>query len=171
VTPGTHCWCAVQVMPHHEMKVARILSTEGYDRFMPTYSVRRKWSDRFKVVQMPLFPGYVFCRIQRESAAGVFKMPGVQRIVSFGGKICAIDDQEIAALQQVVNSGRDFSPAAYWKVGDKVQIAEGPLAGIVGTLLFVKNRWQLVISVDMLMQSAAVTIHASEARPVPLATA
>jgi transcription antitermination factor NusG len=95
----------------------------------------------------------------------------VHRIVGFGGKICAIDDREIEILQQLVTSGRDFTSTSYWNVGDKVEITEGPLAGMVGTLRFVKNRCQLVISVDMLMQSAAVTIHASEARRVAMRAA
>src|ERR1700733_6519451 len=114
-------WCAVQVMPNHETRIATMLSCRGYEHFMPTYSTRRKWSDRFKVLELPLFPGYVFCRVQKESASGVFKMPGVCRIVSFGGKICHIDDLEIATLKQVVKSGRDFAPTSYWKAGDKVQ--------------------------------------------------
>jgi transcription antitermination factor NusG len=171
VTWAPSFWCALYVMPHHEMTVARILSNEGYEQFMPTYSARRKWSDRLKILELPLFPGYVFCRVQKETAGGVLKLPGVHSIVGFGGKICAIDDREIEILQQIVTSGRDFTSTSYWNVGDKVEITEGPLAGIVGTLRFVKNRCQLVISVDMLMQSAAVTIHASEAKPVVMRTA
>jgi transcription antitermination factor NusG len=159
-------WCAVQVVPRHELRVAGLLSNAGYEQFIPMYISRRKWSDRYKSLELPLFPGYVFCRIQKETACGVFKTPGVNRIISFGGKICPIDDCEIATLRQVVNSGREVSPGGHCKIGDRVQIQKGPLTGVVGRLLFVKNRWQLAISVDMLMKSATVIVDASEVNSV-----
>jgi transcription antitermination factor NusG len=164
--PGSSFWCAVQVAPRHEMKVSRILASKGYEEFTPTYRARRKWSDRYKILELPLFPGYVFCRIQKETARVVFKTVGVVRIVSFGGEICPIDDHEIEALQRVASSGRDVSPSSYLKTGQRMQILSGPLAGITGILRMIRNSRELVISVDMLMRSVSVSIDASEATPV-----
>jgi transcription antitermination factor NusG len=167
LTAEPRFWCALQVAPRHEAKVVSILATKGFERLLPTYKVRRNWSDRVKLLDLPLFPGYVFCRITRESVGAVLQAPSITRIVSFGGRICPIDDHEIAALQQIVESGVDALPTPYVRVGERVQIKRGPLAGISGTLTSVMNHWRLIVSVELLVKSISVSVSADEIDPIP----
>jgi transcription antitermination factor NusG len=160
----------VQVTPRHESKVAELLSTKGYEQLSPTYKVRRIWSDRTKLLDMPLFPGYVFCKIRKEMAGSVLQTYGVVRIVSFGGKIATIPEVELNAIKLVLSSQREVQPSSYWKVGEQLEIQSGPFAGIKGTLLQIKNRWQLVVSIDILMRSVAVTIAAAEAKIIAVSS-
>lgn len=155
-------WFALQVVPKHEKSVNKILEYKGYDHFLPTYHVRRKWSDRIRVVEEPLFPGYVFCRAQRNLMEIVRSSPGIIRIVGFGGRPHPVPDKEIEALQQIVCGKREYSAVSYLSVGQKVQVISGPLTGITGIITQFKNRDRLVISLDVIMKSVSVEIDQSE---------
>lgn len=159
-------WFAVQVVPRHESMVASLLAYKGYQQFLPTHQCRRKWCDRNKTVEVPLFPGYVFCRLTHQVTSGlVLTTPGVIRLVGFGGKPYSVPDAEIDAIRRLVLSS-DVMPAPYLKVGQKVQINNGPLAGIIGILVQVKNRRRIVVSIDLVMKSVSANVDSLEVRPV-----
>src|SRR5262245_40944385 len=100
-------WFAVQVMPQSERRVASILEYKGYQQFAPTYVVRKRWSDRIKVQEKPLFPGYVFVRTPGTTAAGLLcSTPGVMRLLSFGGRPSALPDAEIEAIRTLTLLGQ-----------------------------------------------------------------
>ena len=153
-------WFAVQMSPRHEAKVAAFLNYKGYQHFLPTYRSRRIWSDRIKTVELRYFPGYVFCRTMDKMAHGlVLTTPGAIRVVGFNGKPYPISDQEIDAIRKAVLSP-DAAPCPYLKVGQKVRITDGPMAGVTGILAQIKNRHRLVISVELIMKSIAVDVDA-----------
>lgn len=158
-------WFAVQVVPRSEAKVAICLERKGYQSFLPTHEVRRKWSDRFKTLHLPLFPGYVFCRSERQAAGLILATPHVVRIVGCGGKPSSIEDHDIDALRRIESSGAASEPCSYLRIGDPVQIKEGPLSGIRGILVQIKNQRRLVISVDAIMKSVSVDVGAIEMCP------
>lgn len=160
--PERALWFAVQVIPQHEQKVSVQLRQKGQEVFLPMLPVRRQWSDRTKLSEQPLFPGYVFCRIERSSFGLILGTQGVYRIISFGGKAYPLSDDEILCLRQVVNSGRSISTIPYFSVGQKVQVIGGPLSGITGIVARLKGQDRLVISVDLLMRSIAVDIGMPE---------
>ncbi len=161
----TDSWFAVQVRPQHEMTVAAILKHKGYQQFVPTYVSRRKWVDRVKLIERPLFAGYVFCRTTEISMGLVVATPGVVRIVGFNRKPTRIPEEEILAIHRVIQSGMKIYPCELrLRVGQKVQVSSGPLAGIAGTLIQVKNRKRLVISVDVTMKAVSLDIDAFEIR-------
>src|SRR5258707_1075677 len=70
-------WFALRVKSNFEQTSARLLRCQGYEEFVPTYSARRQWTDRTKIVEVPLFPGYIFCRLNRWTLAPVIKTPGI----------------------------------------------------------------------------------------------
>jgi transcription antitermination factor NusG len=151
-------WFAVQVAPRHEKKVATILEYKGYEHFLPTYQSRRKWSDRIKTIDQPMFPGYVFCRTGQQSTdALILTTPGAMRVVGFSGKPYPIAEEEIEAIRRVAASS-NIEPIPYLKIGEKVRINSGPMAGVTGILTQIRNRHRLVISVDLIMKSIAVDI-------------
>jgi len=149
------------------MNVEKILGIRGYERLLPARAVSRRWSDRIKVIGQPLFPGYVFCKNQRSLMEVVRATPGIIRIVSFGGKPYAIAQEEIDALQRLVQSDRDASPVPYLRMGQKVKVITGPLAGITGMITQIKKRDRLVVSIDFIMRSVSVEIDQSELAPLP----
>jgi len=156
-------WFALQVTPKHEQKVDAMLAWKGHGHFLPSAPVSRQWSDRVKVVQQPLFPGYVFCRTQKSVLMGLTRnTPGIIRVVSFGGKPQPVADEEIVSLQRIIQTERDVCSFPYTTVGQKVQIIAGPLAGITGIITELKRRHRLVISVDIIMKSISVEIDQSE---------
>jgi transcription antitermination factor NusG len=113
-----------------------------------------------------LFEGYVFCRLGADCEGLVIATPGVRRIVGFGGRPCAIEEHEIAALQAVMNSQFPVTPWPLMRLGQKVTIKDGPLAGVTGLLSRIKGSHRLVISVDILMRSVAVDVDAKFLSPV-----
>lgn len=159
-------WYAVQVSHQHERRVARLLECEGYTHFLPTYQVRRKWSDRTKMIELPLFPGYVFCRSRPSSLRFAAGTERICRVVSFGGKPQPIAQEEMADLLKVVHSRRDISSYPYLAVGSKVRISDGPLAGITGFIAEVQNHRKLIISVDLIQRSMSVGVEADEVAPL-----
>jgi transcription antitermination factor NusG len=161
-----HRWCAVQVRPRHEMSVSAILRAKGYEEFVPTYRVRRQWSDRSKQVEMPLFVGYVFCRLNFEIRWTIVATPGVIRIVGTQKGIALIDDQEIEAIQLVVKSGLKVEPCTYARIGDRVRIAKGPLAGMQGVVTRFKNQQRFVVSVDLIQSSVSVEVDGCDMIPL-----
>ena len=158
----TGSWFALQVVPRHEKSVDNILEYRGIDHFLPTYRVRRRWSDRVTLVEQPLFPGYVFCKSQSNLMEVIRGYFGIIGLVAFGGRPHPIPDKEIEALQQIVQGKREYRAFPYLSVGQKVQVISGPLTGISGIIMQFKNRDRLVISLDFIMKSVSVEIDQSE---------
>ncbi len=129
---GEERWFALAVVPRKEKATAQVLRAKGYADFLPMYAVRRKWSDRVKTVEMPLFPGYVFCRFDVKVRLPILKIPTVMSVAGLGKTPQPIPDHEIEALQVVCKSGMQPIPCPYITAGAKVQILEGPLTGLEG---------------------------------------
>jgi transcription antitermination factor NusG len=155
-------WFAVQVAPQHEQKVALLLQYKGYEQFLPTRTSRRHWSDRIKILKAPLFPGYIFCRAARSSFGAILNTRGVHRIVCFGGRPCPIPEVEIKTLQKAVESGKDVIEVPYLSAGQRVKIAGGPLAGVIGIVTRQKNSSRLIVSIEIIMRSISVEIASSD---------
>jgi transcription antitermination factor NusG len=151
-------WYALTARHQHEKAVAATLSHEGLESFLPLYRSRRLWSDRIKELDLPLFAGYVFCRFPFENRVSVLRTPGVTSIVGFGKGPTPVPDKEIADLQAVVASGLPRMPWPFLKAGQRVHIHRGPLKGVEGIVLQVKDSWRLVVSVFILQRSVAVEI-------------
>src|SRR6202162_4698174 len=95
-------WFALQVRSRRESCVADYLRGQGYEWLLPLYKCRRRWSDRIKEVQTPLFPGYLFCRFDPQDRLPILKTPGVIQIVGVNRTPVAVDEAEISAVQTMV---------------------------------------------------------------------
>jgi transcription antitermination factor NusG len=147
-------WFALQVRIRTEHQVATILRAKGYEEFLPTHNTKKKGSS----IAAPLFPGYVFCRINSNAHGLIVTTPGVIRIVEFGGKPAPLDPEELRSVQLIVKSGL---PTCVWHgvhPGDKVYITEGPLQGVVGVLTSIRAKQRLVVSITMMMRTVAAEI-------------
>jgi transcription antitermination factor NusG len=158
-------WYAARVRSNYESNVSTVLEHKGIERFLPTYRSRRKWADRIKTLDLPLFPGYVFCRIPLEERNLVLTTAGVVDIVSVGRVPAPVSDAEIAAIRTVVESRAHVEPWPFLKIGQTLRIHSGSLSGLEGILIRVKNSWRLVISVTLLERSVAVEIDAAYVSP------
>jgi len=159
-------WFALRVKPRHEKAAALGLRSKGYEEFLPLYRSRRHWSDRCKDVDLPLFDGYVFCRFDISRRVPVLTTGGVLHIVGHGNQPVALADSQIDDLKAVVSSGLLVEPWPFLDVGCQVVIEEGPLRGAQGTLLEVKGRERLVLSVGLLQRSIAVEVDRLWVRPL-----
>src|ERR1700756_2963015 len=118
-------WFAPRVKSNCEKIVASVARNKGFEEFLPTYQSRRRWSDREKSIELPLFPGYVFCRINPNFRLPLLTIPGALHFIGVGKVPLPIDDWEIEAIQRAVNSGLVIEPWAYLEVGQLVRLDRG----------------------------------------------
>ncbi len=159
-------WFAVQVKSTHEKRVTSLLQYQTYECFLPLYTSRRRWSDRIKSVELPLFPGYVFTRFTPAARIPILKTPSVISIVGIGAIPTPIDECEIAAIQRAVASGIGLSPHPFLQVGQRVRLNGGSLDGLEGLIADVRKRDHLILSVTLLHRSVAVEIDSAWVTPI-----
>jgi len=159
-------WFALRVKARAEKVVSVLTRQKGFEEFLPLYQCRRRWSDRFKSVELPLFPGYVFCRFDPEFRLPLLTIPGVAGIVGIGKAPAPIDSTEIATIQAAVGAGLLTEPYPFLEVGQRVRLAEGPLAGLEGFLVEVRKQQRIAVSVSLLKRSVAVEIERNWVRPL-----
>jgi transcription antitermination factor NusG len=159
-------WYALRVRAKSERSVALALDSKGYEHFLPLYRVATKRSDRIKQLELPLFPGYLFCRLNfLERVLPVLTIPGVHSIVGAGKQPIPISDREIDDVQTVVRSGLAAQPCTHVTVGSKLIIERGPLAGLEGIAVDVARGCRFIVSVSLLQRSVCIEIDQSWARP------
>jgi transcription antitermination factor NusG len=159
-------WFALHVKSRSEKMVSTIARHKGFEEFLPLYQSRRRWSDRFQTVELPLFPGYVFCRTNPEVRLPLLTIPGVLNFVGIGKVPAPIDDAEMAAIQTAIGAGLVTEPYPFLEVGQRVRLAEGPLAGLEGFLVEVRKQQRIAVSVSLLKRSVAVEIDRHWIRPL-----
>jgi len=159
-------WFALQVRSRYEKNVASFLDGKGYEWFLPTYRSRRRWSDRIKDVELPLFPGYLFCRFNPQDRLPILKTPGMISIVGTAKIPTAVDEAEIVALRTLVASGVPRQPWPYLQVGQRVRIEQGALCGLEGILLQHKGHDRVILSVTLLQRSVAAEIDRTWVIPI-----
>ena len=154
-------WFAFRVRPRHEKQVSIALREKGFTEFLPLYKSKRQWADRTKIVEMPLFPGYIFCSTNRSMIVPVLMTSGVIDVVRAGTNPLPADRYEIEALQQTVSVDVPLEAWPYTEVGAAASfsILRGPLAGLTGMLVEVRHSQRLILSVNLLRRSVLVEVH------------
>jgi transcriptional antiterminator NusG len=155
-------WFAVYTFSNHEKRVAQHLRAKDIEIFLPLYSVTKRWKNRTTVkVDLPLFAGYVFAHINATERIRVIEVPAVSSIVGTKGEPTPIPDGEIDRLRTAL-LGRQAHPFPYVKVGNRVRVRSGPLAGLEGIVVRTYGGLSVVLSVDMIQKSVAVHVEADE---------
>jgi transcription antitermination factor NusG len=162
----SYSWYALRVRSRYDNTVASHLRARGYESFAPLYKCRRRWSDRFKEIELPLFPGYVFCRFNPLDRLPILSVPGIVHVVGVGRSPVPIDGTEIAAIQAAVKSGLPRQPWPLLQVGRRVRIEYGPLCGVEGILLSFRGHQRLILSVTLLQRSVAVQVDEAWVQPM-----
>ncbi len=159
-------WWAIYTRHQHEKVVAEMLELKGLEVFLPLYQSVRRWKDRKKLLSLPLFPCYVFVRGSFNRRLQVVTTPGVHMILSHGERAAVIPEEEIDAIRRTVESSSRVEPHPFLRCGERVRVTRGSLEGVEGILVRKKSLYRLVLSVNMLAQSVAVEIDASDVEPV-----
>ncbi len=154
-------WYALHTHHQHEKLVAQTLTSKGFEAFLPLHRGVRQWSDRSKILWLPLFPCYVFLRGGMTRRADVLATPGIHGFVTFGEKPAPIPEGEIEAVRRAIETRLSVEPHPFLRRGDWVRVKWGPLEGVEGILLRKKGVSRLVLSVALLERSIATEVDVS----------
>lgn len=159
-------WVCLQVKAGGEVRSALGLKERGYETFVPVLEQKRLWSDRIKIVQAPLFIGYVFLRFNADNCHPVVTAPGVLRFVGQGKMPSPIEDSEIEALQITTQKGLLCGPCAFLEVGQEVEVRLAPFVSLRGKIVRFKNKQRLILSVNLIKRSVFVEVDGYEVAPI-----
>ena len=159
-------WFAAYTHARHEKRVALQLEERGLEHFLPVYRSVRVWKDRRKELDLVLFPGYVFTRIEASEKLRVLRLPGVVRFVSFNGQPIPLAGDDLEALRNALSQGVRAEHHPYLTAGRRVKVVRGPLTGARGILIRVKTNCRIVISIEAIMRAVSVEIDESHIEPV-----
>jgi transcription antitermination factor NusG len=168
-------WFALYVRSRFEKVVSQTLRNNGFTEYLPLYTKMSQWSDRTQKLELPLFPGYVFCRFDPKRTFSVLRLPSVLHVLSVGSKPAEIPDAEVETIRKLLASGRGIAPWDYLEVGQRIVVTSGSLEGVEGILIRFKGEDRLVASVALLRRSVSVEIdracvralHTGDLRAVP----
>lgn len=163
-------WYALYTRHQHEKSATQILANKGFETLLPLYRVAHRWKDRTQIVQLPVFPCYTFVRTDLERRLDILRTPGVCWLVGNHGYATPIPQQEVEGVRIAFESPARLEPHPFLKYGDRVRVRAGPLAGIAGILIRTKNQYRVVLSLQLLKQSAAVEVDLAMIEPLPTKT-
>jgi len=155
-------WFAVYTTCRHEKRVARHLEQRQIEHFLPLYRTQHQWKDGSRVtLDLPLFPGYVFVRIDLHERVSVLVVPGVVSMIGTGMKPAPLPEFEVEALRAGLDPLR-AEPHPLLTVGQRVRIRSGALAGVEGIVVRKKSGLRVVLTLSLLMQSIAIEIDGDD---------
>lgn len=159
-------WFAVRVKSNYEKPVSATLRGKGFEEFVPMYRARRQWSDRIKMIDLPLFPGYLFCRLDLNRRLPLLTTPGFLYLVGKGKTPEPVDESEVLAIQRVVRSGVPLAPWPSLVVGQKVRLERGPLRGVEGVVAKIADQHRIYLNATLLQRSVCVQVDPDWVRTV-----
>jgi transcription antitermination factor NusG len=160
LTAESREWYAFRVRPRHEKLVSMSLRGKGYEEFLPLAKSKRRWADRSPIIEMPLFPGYIFCDTARSEIGKIRLTRGVVDVIRAGSSPLPANRREIEALRQATEAELQLESWPYIdpSTTGRLRIVSGPLSGLDGMLVQVRGRERLILSVDILCRSVLVEV-------------
>jgi transcription antitermination factor NusG len=154
-------WYVVHTRSRHEKRVSEQLLVKQVEVFLPLYRSQRNWNGRNAMVDLPLFPGYVFVHIPLAERLSVLGLGGVAGLVSFQGAPVPLPDVEMERMRTCL-SWAAAEPVPYFQPGNRVRIVSGALAGLEGVILRQNGHARFVLSIDLILRSVAVNVDARD---------
>jgi transcription termination/antitermination protein NusG len=164
-SPDAQPWYAIWTRSRHEQVVRDQIAAKGFTVFLPTVGRWRRWKDRKKKVDWPLFPGYCFASFDAADRLQILKCSGVVSIVSFNGEIAPIPEHEIEGIRRLVETDLQYDPCPLIKEGMMVEVVHGPLRGVIGRLVRKGSHARLILAVDLIGQAVSVEVDAADVKP------
>ncbi|MFP3868980.1 MAG: transcription termination/antitermination protein NusG [Desulfobacteraceae bacterium] len=168
VHPASPSWHVIHAHCQHESRVEECLQQKGLEVFLPRLTVVRQWRDRKKLLRLPLFPGYLFIRDALEGPVyyDIIKLPGVVRILGMNKDLHTVPRETIESIKLTVASDRPYYPHRCLLKGKRVQVVEGPLAGVVGIIREHKaQKRKVVVEVELFRRALAVELKNEAVEP------
>jgi transcription antitermination factor NusG len=159
-------WYVVRVRTKYERLIARHLTQQEINCFLPVYRSVRRWKDRRKELEMALFPGYVFVKVNAGGRLGVLRAPGVLGFVTFQGRPAPVPGSEIKALESTMSAGLAPQPHPYLRQGRKVRVKSGPLLDTEGVLIRRRDGFRLVLSINLISRAVMLEIDEADVEPL-----
>jgi hypothetical protein len=163
-------WYALRTRGKHEKIAHTILQNKGYETFLPLYRCRRRRLHAYSEVDLPVFPGYLFCRFDPVTRLPILTTPGIVEVIGAGRIPLPIPDFELDAIRRLVSTGLPSEPWPYLEIGQKIYVQGGPLRGIFGILVGKRCAHRLIVSVSLLRRSMAVEIAPEWVVPAAVAS-
>ena len=152
-------WIVVRSKPRSEKVAHNELVKKNIESYLPLLKERRKWSDRKKWVEFPLFSSYLFARIDIKDSIFVLQTQGVNTIVKFGKQIAIVQNSVIEAIRLAMEGGYQLEPVEYFVEGNRVEVVAGPMKGIKGIVAKLKGQNRLIIKIDAIQQALSIQIE------------
>jgi len=159
-------WYALYTKPRHEKKVFSALQERQIESYLPMVMRRRQWKDRVKMVEFPLFSGYLFARFDPRDRFTILPLPGMVRIISFLGEPAPIPDWQIESLKIIVEKGGVPEAASFAQIGQPVRVTGGAFSGARGVIVETRQETRLLIQIEGLRQALSVEINRNDVEPV-----
>ncbi len=153
-------WFALSVTVRHEKIVSQVLQNKGFETFLPLYTRRHQYSRRVREFEIPLFPGYLFCRSALATRLPILTTPGVLQMIGAGRVPIPVEDREITSLQKAAEAGAPVTRHPFWESGQTGRITTGALTGVEGIVVNAKHPLRLILSVALLRRSVLLEIDA-----------
>jgi transcription antitermination factor NusG len=168
VADAAALWFALYTRSRFEKQVAEQLERKRLPVYLPLRMEVHRWQDRYQKVEVPMFRGYLFVQFAPNSAerTAILRTAGVVRIVGFGQKDAEVPAEQIAVLRRLTEEGALLHPHRYLRIGQRVKVASGALAGVEGILVRIRKQDRLVIAVDAIRQAVAVELAGYEVIPL-----
>ena len=155
------CWYVVYTRTRHEKCVAEHCTQRGITAFLPLYNVQRRWKQRRAEVLLPLFPSYVFVRITLQDRLHILGLPGIVSLVTFNNVPAVVPESQIECLQRAIALGR-AEPCVYLHSGTRIRVTSGPLVGLEGIVVEMRNKVQVIVSFEWMARSVAISLDAED---------
>ena len=159
-------WYALYARSRHEKVVDDLLRRKGIETFLPVRKIKRRWSDRVKLIEEPLFKGYLFVHAPLRRRIEILQTKGVVRFIGHGPLPTPVQDKDLMAIRTFMENDIAVDPFPYLKEGQRVVVSTGPFRGVEGFLVLKKTKYRLVISLDLIMQSASIEVDAAMVEPL-----
>lgn len=160
-------WYAIYTRPRFEKKAEKYLNQRNISCYLPLIKTMRQWSDRKKLVELPLFSSYIFVYITNKDHVNVLKAPGVVKYVSFEGKAVEIPEKQIENIRWLLSTdvesdviNESITP------GSQVEIIKGPLMGLKAEMVHYKNKNIIIIRLNQLDKSIGIQVPESHVKVI-----
>ena len=160
---GEKLWYAIYVRSRHEKNVHSALLNKYIESSLPLKTVIRQWSDRKKKVQLPMFRGYVFVKINLNiDKLNVLQTPGIVKFIHFKYQIPSIPEEQIFWLDALLSSESEINYETQYLPGNEAEVIAGPFKGLKGKVIKHKSVFRVVLWIDIIMQGISVEIGSAD---------
>jgi len=150
-------WYAVHSRSRFEKKISFLLKEKGLTSYLPVKKLQRKWKDRKKFIDFPLFPCYLFVHVPLAAKNTVIQTKGVVRIVGFPEPV-PVPENQIDALKRFESQDIQVDPYPEFFPGKEIEVKKGPFRGIRGYVIEKNKKYRLLVGLELISQVVSVEI-------------